>query len=241
MKPQIVMPEAGFHNADLEAAKVRLMKGNTYRKVSTVCFIPSRGTIHMKVALSHENMLKPMNQMYTKVPILGMEVGQAYEAMVDTLRGNPGLRDWPYVLTLEDDNIPPPDGLLKLIEDIESGPWDAVGGLYWTKGPGGQPMCYGRPESSPRDYVPFLPDAGTVAQCNGLGMGFTLFRIKMLLDERFTRPMFKTVQEYTPGVGCKQFTQDLWFFEQASKLGYRFACSTRVLVGHYDQNEDQTW
>ena len=40
------------------------------------------------------------------------------------------------MLTLEDDNLPPPDGLLRLYESIEAGPYDAVGGLYWTRATG---------------------------------------------------------------------------------------------------------
>jgi hypothetical protein len=40
--------------------------------------------------------------------------------------------------------------------------------------------------------------------------------------------------EYTPGVGTQVFTQDLYFFNQALPLGYKFAVDTRVKVGHYD-------
>ena len=35
------------------------------------------------------------------------------------------------------------------------------------------------------------------------------------------------------------YTQDLKLFENAGKLGYKFACDSRVKVGHYDIENDQ--
>ena len=46
------------------------------------------------------------------------------------------------MLTVEQDNLPPQDGIMKLYESIEEG-FDVVSGLYWTKGDAGQPMIYG--------------------------------------------------------------------------------------------------
>lgn len=232
----------GRHNQKLVADFDGLDKTQKYRNLSTVCFVPTLGMIPIEVVNSWLGLIKPMNQKFAgPFPIKGMEVGEAYEAMVTQIRANPELRKWKYVLTLEDDNIIPPDALLKLQEDIEAGPFDAVGGLYWTKGEGGRPMCYGRVDVSPLDFVPWLPGPDAVAPCRGLGMGCTLFRMSMLLDEKFERPMFKTVQEFIPGKGTQLYTQDLRFFEAAGKLGYRFAASTRVLVGHYDKESGITW
>ncbi|HXU06346.1 MAG TPA: hypothetical protein VN903_35565 [Polyangia bacterium] len=197
--------------------------------------------IHAKSVQSWLSMMPPMNAKFARVFLIGMEVGEAYEQMVDLIRANPDLKKWKYVLTLEDDNTVPPDGILKLYEDIESGPWAAVGALYWTKGEGGKPMAYGRPQDMPKNFVPWLPAADSVEEVNGLGMGCTLFKMEMLLDEKFERPMFKTEQRYEPGKGVVAYTQDLRFFENAAKLGYRFACSTRVLAGHVDRESGFVW
>jgi hypothetical protein len=182
-----------------------------------------------------------MNQKFHHQFLVGMEVGDAYTQMVEILRQNPELKKWKYVLTWEHDNVPPPDALLNLYEDIEASKFDAVGALYWTKGEAGQPMCYGKTDVFPKTFTPWLPPPNSVAQCHGLGMGFTLFKMKMLLDERFPKPIFKTEQSYDPQKGVRAYTQDLRFFEEAGKLGYRVGCSTRVLVGHYDVNEDKMW
>lgn len=232
----------GRHNQQLVSNYDGIEKKQSYRNLSTVAFVPTLGMIPIEVVGSWLNLIKPMNQrFYGPFPIKGMEVGEAYESMLNTILANPVLKEAKYLLTLEDDNIIPPDALMKLQEDIEAGPFDAVGGLYWTKGEGGKPMCYGRTDVFPLDFVPWLPPPDVVAPCRGLGMGCTLFRMSMLLDEKIQRPLFKTVQSYEPGKGISMYTQDLRAFEQLGKLGYRFAASTRVLVGHWDKDNQICW
>jgi hypothetical protein len=63
----------------------------------------------------------------------------------------------------------------------------------------------------------------------------------MFKNPKMPKPFFETVQRYTEGKGVEGYTQDLKFFEEAGKLGYKFACDSRVKVGHYDVNEDQMW
>lgn len=231
--------DIGRHNQDWQASETRLIRGSTYRDCSTICVIPTRGVIPSRVVQNWFNLMTPMNQKFLRMLVSNMEVAEAYNVAIQQILHNPELRKWPYILTLEEDNLPPPDGLVKLIESIQG--YDAVGGLYWTKGEAGQPMCYGRPEDMPLSFRPWLPPQDTIARCNGLGMGFTLFKTKMFTDERIERPWFRTVQDYTPGVGSRVYTQDLYFFEKAAKAGYRFACDTRVKVGHYDVNSDVVW
>ena len=231
----------GFHNANLASAQSRLVKGNTYKDLSTVCVIPTRGMIHAKVVQSWMAMMTPMNQKFMRLMMSGLEVGEAYEQAVQQIIAHPDLSKWKFMLTLEEDNMPPPDGLMKLLESIESEQLDAVGGLYWTKGEAGQPMIYGNPAEMPRNFIPQLPQAGTIQRCNGLGMGFTLFRLEMFKSGKIQPPFFKTLQDYKPYVGSQVFTQDLFFFSKACDAGFKIASDTRVLVGHYDASNDFTW
>lgn len=242
-RPAIITPDLGAHNADLARSAERLRKARAYRDCSTVIICPSRGSIPCRVVGSWLGLMRPMNQkVLGPLFAVGMEVGDAYASLFDLVLGHPELSKWKYVLTVEEDNILPPDALLKLIEDIESGPrWDAVGALYWTKGPGGQPMCYGDPRVMPRNFIPFMPAPDAVTPCNGLGMGCTLFRLESLKHPELPRPLFRTVQEYKPGQGSRGSTQDLAYFEAAGRIGQRFACSTRALVGHLDVAEDRVW
>lgn len=240
MKPQIIIQDTiGLHNLSPENSKNRLLKGKTYQDLSTICIIPTRGMISAKVVQSWWCLMPPMNQKFIKMFVIGMEVGDAYNNAIESIMGHPDLSKWQYILTLEEDNMPPPDGLLKLYESMNK--FDVVGGLYWTKGEGGQPMIYGDPKSMPMNFIPQVPQPETVQEACGLGMGFNLFKMSIFKDKKIPKPWFKTLQEYTPGVGAKGYTQDLYFYENIRKLGYRVACDTRVKVGHYDSSTDIIW
>ena len=237
MQPQIVVPDVGRHNSDLKSATERLSQSKSYRDLSTIIICPTRGVIPAKVVQSWMGLMRPMNQkVIGPLFAIGQEVGLAYNNMIEMILASPDLSTWKYILTIEEDNMPPADGLLKLYESMDK--FDVVQGLYWTKGDGGQPMIYGNPAVMPKNFIPQIPLTGQVQECNGLGMGFNLFKIEMF--KKIPKPWFKTVQEVTPS-GARAYTQDLFFFENAAKYGYRFACDNRVLVGHYDLVNDIVW
>lgn len=242
MQPTIVIDNLnlGLHNADLQATIERLNKGKTYQDLSTIIICPTRGMIADRVVQAWTGMIRPMNQkVIGPIFIRGYEVGQAYNMGVNMVLSNPELSKWKYILTIEEDNIPPPDGLIKLYENMDK--YDVIGGLYWTKGEGGQPMIYGDPKAEPLNFIPQKPIPDSIQPANGLGMGFNLFKIEMFKDERIPKPWFETKQEYIPEKGAKVYTQDLYFYENAGKLGYKFACDTRVKVGHFDATNDVVW
>jgi hypothetical protein len=221
------------------ASTSRVIKGNTYKDLSTVVIIPTRGLIHCKAVSSWWSLMMPMNQKSTKVFASGMEVGEAYNRMIAEILASPDLSKWKYILTLEEDNLPPPDGLLKLYENMDK--FDVIGGLYWTKGEGGQPMIYGEGKDGDMHFRP-QPPKQDIQPCDGLGMGFTLFKMELFKDSRLAGPeWFKTLQEHKPGEGTRMYTQDLYFFENLRKAGYKVACDTRVRVGHLDPQSEVVW
>ena len=230
--------QIGYHNLHLDEARKRMDKAQAYKDLSTVWICVSRGQLPCKIFSSWFGLMRPMNQKIVgPLFVEGKEVGAGYQAAVEMILAHPELKNWKYLLTVEEDNCPPPDGLLKLYESIEK--FDAVGGLYWTKGEGGLPMIYGDVHSIPKNFIPQMPRPDTIQECNGLGMGFDLFRISMF--KKLNPPWFRTVQEVVPNVGARAYTQDLWFFENAGREGYRFACDTRVKVGHFDAANNMMW
>lgn len=227
----IVQDMGGFHNADLQATHSRLLKGGSWKKQRVAVILPAGEKIWSKVMLSYWNLIFPPNQAAAKILAQGMEVGKAYSGAIQQILADPNFQDWEYVLTVEHDNAPPPDGLLKLIEDLENHPELAcVGGLYFTKGFGGVAQIWGDPKDPVLNFRPQLPDPnGGLVECCGTGMGFNLFRLSMFRDERLRKPWFET-QASKNGVG----TQDLYFWSDARKYGYRCAIDCSVKVGHFD-------
>lgn len=229
----------GFHNQDAHAI-ARLRKAGTYKDLSTVIICPTLGKIHCRIVAPWLGLIKPMNQkVLGPLFVQGLEVGAAYQTGFEAILQHPELSKWKYVLTLEDDNAPPPDGLMKLYESIDGGvdgrKYDSVCGLYWTKGEAGQPMIYGDPKE-PINFRPQIPLPDTVQECHGTGMGFTLMRLSMFTSGKIEKPWFKTAQEPT-GL----YTQDLYFYEKARKAGFRIASDTRVKVGHFDEETQTFW
>lgn len=220
----------GAHNDDLGAARARLIKGGSWKNQRIIVVIPAGETISAKVALSHWNLAFPPNNAVVRILAQGLEVGEAYSNTIASILADSNLNTWEYILTIEHDNMPPGDGVLKLLEAMEAHPeFACIGGLYFTKGPGGVAQIWGDVRDPQINFRPQLPDPnGGLVECHGTGMGFNLWRLSMFKDARLRRPWFKTQTQ--GGVS----TQDLYFASDARKFGYRFAVDCSVRVGHHD-------
>lgn len=195
-----------------------------------------------------KRLVKPMNVPVLEMMISGHEVATAYNIAIESILQNPALSKFKYILTIEDDNIVPfipntQGPMMMLYEGIEKG-FDVVGGLYWTKGNPSMPLLYGDPKEI--RIKKKNPEAGMfkvrfdwrkkpagLIECNGMGMGFTLFKLDIFKDTRLKKPWFQTLSDHGEN-GPRMYTQDLFFFEKIRTLGYRVAVDTRVKVGHLD-------
>jgi hypothetical protein len=222
---------------------VHLLPSSTYKDCSTIVICPTRGTVHWKVIQSWQSLIAPMNQKKVMLFCTGGEVGKAYNEMIVWILNHPEFSKWKYIMTVEDDNIQPPDAHIKLLESIDAGPFDAVSGLYFTKGDVSMPLALGNPNEfratgrldfKAQNVVEGL-QRGAVMEVNGIPMGCSLYR--MDLFRYVPPPWFVTLNEYGEG-GSRCYTQDLSFCERAKKLGKRFALDLRVKVGHLDVNTE---
>jgi hypothetical protein len=238
MKPEIVMVGGGRHNETLEESASRILQGSSWKKNRIIVLVPSANKIDAKVYLSHCSLIFPPNNGVYRMLCLGMEVGQAYSEAIEGILAHPELKDWEYILTIESDNIPPQDGVLRLVESMDAHPeYACIGGLYWTKGEAGVPQIWGDLADPVLNFRPQVPRPGEVQECCGTGMGFNLFRLSMFKDEKLRKPWFKTIASAEEGVG----TQDLYAWGDFRKHGYRCAIDNRVLVGHYESSTGITW
>lgn len=230
--------EVGRHNQNLELSRGRILEGGTWKNQRIVVLIPSADLIPAKVALSHWNLIFPPNQAVYRMLCLGMEVGEAYSSAIEAVLGHPDIGSWEYLLTIEHDNMPPPDGILKLIARMDAHPeFATISGLYWTKGETGVPQIWGDPKDPVVNWRPQAPVPGELVECCGTGMGFALWRLSMFKDQKIQKPWFRTKCSREEGVG----TQDLSFWGEARKYGYRCAVDCAVLVGHHDHRTGITW
>lgn len=238
MKPQLVVTDfGGVHNSRPDETRARLIKGGSWKKQRIIVVLPASDLIPAKVALTHWNLAFPPNNGVVRMLALGMEVGDAYSTTIGQILGHPDLGQWEYLLTIEHDNTPPGDGVLRLCEQMEEHPeFACIGGLYFTKGSGGVAQIWGDIKDPIINFRPQPPDPqGGLVECYGTGMGFNLWRLSMFKDSRLRRPWFHT--QKVGGVA----TQDLYFWSDARKYGYRCAIDCSVRVGHYDVQEDVTW
>lgn len=202
-----------------------------------VVILPAADLVPAKCVLSWWNLAFPPNNGVAKIMALGDEVGVAYSKAIEAVLTDPTLSTWEYILTIEHDNAPPPNGVVKLVEEMENHPeFACLSGLYFTKGEGGCAQIWGDIRDPIINYRPQAPDPkGGLVECYGTGMGFALWRLKMFKDEKIKRPWFKTFTGIdNKGVG----TQDLTFWSEAKKYGYRCAVDCSVKVGHYDLKGD---
>jgi hypothetical protein len=238
VKPQLTVQDfGGAHNAAPDQTRARLIKGASWKKQRVIVVIPAGDSIPAKVALSHWNLAFPPNNGVVRILAQGMEVGEAYSSALEQILAHPDLSQWEYLLTLEHDNAPPMDGVIKLIEQMEAHPeFSCIGGLYFTKGEGGVAQIWGDPKDPQVNFRPQIPVPGQLVECCGTGMGFNLWRLSMFKDARLRKPWFRTIAG-KEGVG----TQDLYAWADFRKYGYRCAIDCAVLVGHYSQSDDVMW
>lgn len=232
-----MMDTGGKHSMDLKKTNERLTKEGSWKKQRIVVILPTANMIAAKVALSHWNLIFPPNNGVVRILAIGAEVGAAYSEAIEGVLAHPELSQWEYILTIESDNMPPADGVLKLLKDMDEYPqYDCIGGLYFCKGEGGCAHIWGDPKDPVLNFRPQVPIPDTVMECNGSSMGFHLWRMKMFKDKKLRKPWFKTIAG-AEGVG----TQDLYFWADAKKYGYRTAVDTSVKVGHWDEANQIAW
>jgi hypothetical protein len=240
MKPELLIQQmevGGYHNGDVGKTRSRLDKSKSWKKQRIVVLLPTSTMISAKVALSHWNLAFPPNNGVARLLAIGMEVGEAYSTAIQQVLAHPDLSQWEYILTIEHDNMPPADGVLKLLERMEANPrFACIGGAYYTKGEGGVLQAWGDPKDPVMNFRPQLPDPhGGLVECCGTGMGFNLWRMSLFKDKKLRRPWFVTQKEQ--GVA----TQDLYAWTDFRKHGYRCAIDCSVKVGHYAVETDTVW
>lgn len=242
MLPQILiqeMPTEGVHSGAIGKTIGIDDPNKKWKKRRIVVLMPAGDNIPVKVYLSHVNLIYPINNGILHMAAIGMEVGAAYSTAIEQIIEHPIIGDWEYILTMEHDNMPPADGIIKLLRRMDEHPeLSAIAGLYHARDEIRLPYILGDINDPAVNFVVQEPDPnGGLVECCGVPMGFTLWRMDMFKSEKLRRPWFKTT-EPEDGYICGQ---DLYFWTDARQQGFRCAVDCGVKVGHYDQATDTIW
>ena len=232
-----------------------------YRDNSMIIMMPTLGMVHWKVWRCWDEMRYPMNQWRFIMDMQGMEVGEAYNSMVESsLRINAsrpgGVR---FVLMREDDNLPDSDCLTKLLDAIytcidcgaeideqkfiKTEKWecvnghkglDAVSGLYFGKVDPPEPFIFGDPKIDSTNLVQgdHREEIEAEKVIEVNAVPQGLLLIRTSLFNEVSKPWFKTLAGNN---GRFTLTQDIYFCKKAKEeVGARFAVHCGAHVGHID-------
>ena len=236
--PTIIGYEPGHHNTNMDGTIHRLTAEGVYKDQSVIMIIPALNTVATKAASSWLNLMSPPNGKFVRLFAQNMEVGEAYDQTIQQILSHPDLSKFKYILTVEADNTVPPDGLMKLIAQMDKHPeYACIGGLYFTKGENGPAHIWGDPKDPMINFRPQVPIPNTLQECVGTSMGFHLWRMEVFKDDRIKWPLFKTCASSTEGM----YSQDLKAWHELRKLGVRCAVDTSVAVGHVDMTSGFVW
>jgi hypothetical protein len=214
----------------------RFTRRHLYKDQSTVMVMPILGdTIPARVHDALMSMQRLPNQQFCPLLMGNLEVSAAYDQALRMVLTHPQFAGWKWMLTCEQDNLPPVDGFTQLVTYASEHDYDVLGGLYWIKGIDGVPQIWGD-RADAENYRPQPPDLnGEVVDCWGTGMGFTLFRLDLFRD--MPPPWF-----YTPPEDG-MWTQDLRFFNRihAHRDNVKVGVHCGVRVGHLDLTSGDCW
>lgn len=198
---------------------------NTVESVQNKILVgtPTLGSIRMEWAAARYGQVIPSN--YSKVDMiqylnsfipLRYSIADAQNMIVQEAV----LKNYEWLILIEDDTIPPPDALLRFNEYIRDGKYPVVSGLYFTRSDPAEPMVYrGRGNSYFTDWK-----LGDRVMVDGVPTGM------LLIDVRLLRAMYVDAEEYSAG-GTKarrvfETPGKTWFNEEKG--------SQEMLVGTSD-------
>lgn len=185
------------------------------------------GTIHAQTAVSLVGALDALKNSYGASYSVSIQIGgdkaQGMNRLVrEALKG-----EYDYLMSIDNDMIFPPDGIIKLIENDK----DIVGANYSVRGNAVQ--------GNPREAVVKVADEhgvkqqmnladlpNTLFKCHALGNGFTLY--KMSVFETLQAPWFHVVEDENG----QWSGEDVLFHERAQQAGNEVWCNPQIKMGH---------
>lgn len=210
--------------------EVTITEDGGKRRQTFVIAIPSFGMVPIEFMIAFSRLQMPVNSISSSLIVKGMEVGEARNWAANYVLG---LSDRPkYLMFLGDDMLPPWDSVIKLIDEMETGRWDVLSGLYYAKQEPPFPVMW-------RDNIvgilkPFIHyEPGEVIWADVCGMDFTLINLSAF--DNLEPPYFLTGPkvDVSDGFLASKFTEDVYFCKKVRAAGMSIGVHTGIRVAHY--------
>ena len=200
-------------------------KNKLFENVQIVIATPSvRAEVPMLFYQSVMAMVLKTREKYPNMKFATLTTGNTYVHQARQNMVNSFLeKKADYMLWIDDDNIPPEDGLIKLLEREK----DIVSGLYFKRRPPYEPLIMMKRRQgigSERRADIFRDGATELLQIHSTGFGFILIKREVLEKMREAR-----MPHFSMKVGLGE---DIWFCVQAQGAGYDIWLDPTVEVGH---------
>lgn len=187
-------------------------------KISII--IPSRGQCNIAFAIALRSLQIPAySQMEIKY-ITGCFIDMMRNQLVDSTHQD-------LLLFLDDDILPSPQALIKLIEDDK----DITTGIYYSKQQPNFPQIYktNKEDDKLMDSMWEFPK-DKLFEVDACGAGFMLVKKKVF--EKIGLPYFKYIVDEE---GKRVKGEDLYFCNKAKKAGYKIWCDPTVICKHISE------
>ena len=208
--------------------EVKVVTGQ-HERPNFLVAIPTLGIVPIEFVIAFSRLQMPINALVSSMVVSKTEVGVARNYVGKHLLQ---LNNKPkYLLFIGDDMLPPWDGVIKLYQEMETGKWDILSGLYFIKQDLPIPIIWRK------DTIGYLEadkhyNIGEVVWVDVCGMDFTIIRRDVF--ERLEYPWFKT----GPSIMNNKLvahTEDVYFCDLARKAKMNIGVHTGVRVGHYSK------
>jgi hypothetical protein len=209
----------------IEHREKYLIKQNK-KELNIVIATPSvRAEVPMQFHQAVIAMLLKTREKYPNMKFATMTAGNTYvhmarQQMTDSFIDN---TEGDYMLWIDDDNIPPEDGLIRLLEREK----DVIGGLYFKRKAPYEPIIMMKRRQgigSERRADLYRKGMGKPFKVHSTGFGFMLVKREVLEQMRAMR-----MSHFSMKVGLGE---DIWFCIQAQGAGYDIWIDPLVEVGH---------
>lgn len=183
----------------------------------------------------------PMNVKHVMYPVIGRPREQAREDIIEKARELKAR----FVLMLDDDVVPPADGPMLLVRELEQHlEFDVIAGIVTSKHRNGEPMVFKGTDGGPY----WRWKLGEVFEVDEIATAFMLIRTSLF--DTLPKPWFRdlnTVEEQKEAgvlgepknvndiVHKAEMSDDIFFCKKAKRAGHRILAHGAIICAHYDQ------